>query len=366
MSISLQMIAKMFPFPWRGQMAFAVVYGGILVGSARAASVTGENSHNGVSLFERDRFGFVTATGVVRDSIAEGPALAHPSLGPSAEIVSTGTILPDPPVTPGDEARIDALTRFEFGTPIGTVPHDRWTFRIEGTASAVDAQLGGEPADAIVRAFASAEFFIDPLTAPAPTTIGQVVVDTIRPLSEKEAELGASINFWLFKDGVSVLELGAGAPATEYPLMVGSHYKLEAAYYLDVPAGTDPPFLVELGATLMGHTRVLDFLGDLNGDGVVNFADLCPFTKALTDLAAYEAMFPNLDRVARCDTSGDGKCNFGDLAPFVGLLTGGPANVSAVPEPSTAVLLIGLGFASALAGRRSAATALCGQKYVRR
>jgi hypothetical protein len=83
--------------------------------------------------------------------------------------------------------------------------------------------------------------------------------------------------------------------------------------------------------------------GDLNGDGLINFGDLSPFVKALTDPAGYATMFPGLDRVARCDTSGDGLCNFGDLTPFVGLLTGGPGSASAVPEPgSLGLVMFGL------------------------
>jgi hypothetical protein len=75
--------------------------------------------------------------------------------------------------------------------------------------------------------------------------------------------------------------------------------------------------------------------GDMNGDGLVNFGDLSPFVKALTDTAGYAAMFPDLDRVARCDTSGDGSCNFGDLSPFTALLTNRPGGATAlVPEPA--------------------------------
>jgi hypothetical protein len=84
-------------------------------------------------------------------------------------------------------------------------------------------------------------------------------------------------------------------------------------------------------------------VGDLNGDNLVNFGDLTPFVKALTDVPGYDAMFPDqaATRVARCDASGDGMCNFGDLTPFVMLLTGGPglASSAAVPEPSSLPLI---------------------------
>jgi hypothetical protein len=88
--------------------------------------------------------------------------------------------------------------------------------------------------------------------------------------------------------------------------------------------------------------------GDLNGDGLVNFADLTPFVKALTDIPGYEAMFPGLDRVARCDVSGDGLCNFGDLTPFADLLTGAPGAGAAVPEPSCTVLLMAVALTAML------------------
>jgi hypothetical protein len=93
-----------------------------------------------------------------------------------------------------------------------------------------------------------------------------------------------------------------------------------------------------------------EFAGDLNGDGAINFGDLTPFVKALTDPDGYATMFPGLDRVARCDTSGDGACNFADLTPFVELLSGSPASGRAVPEPST-VLLWGVACAACI-GRR--------------
>jgi hypothetical protein len=82
-----------------------------------------------------------------------------------------------------------------------------------------------------------------------------------------------------------------------------------------------------------------ELVGDLNDDGAVNFGDLTPFVTALTDPAAYETMFPGVDRVARCDTSGDAMCNFGDLTPFVELLTSAGSGSAAVPEPTSAWLV---------------------------
>lgn len=62
-------------------------------------------------------------------------------------------------------------------------------------------------------------------------------------------------------------------------------------------------------------------VGDLNCDGEVNFRDINPFVLALTDLAAYELLYPGCPFGNR-DINGDGAFNFGDINPFVALLSG--------------------------------------------
>ena len=74
-------------------------------------------------------------------------------------------------------------------------------------------------------------------------------------------------------------------------------------------------------------------LGDMNGDGVVNTADVAPFVLALTDPQAYDAAY-GLDPVLVGDINQDGAFNTADVAPFVELLT-----AAAVPEPGTLALL---------------------------
>jgi hypothetical protein len=102
-------------------------------------------------------------------------------------------------------------------------------------------------------------------------------------------------------------------------------------FRLDSPNGTQSS--VQISSIRFGLETVVFVPGDLNGDGIVNFGDLTPFVKALTDIPGYEVMFPGLDRTGLCDVSGDGTCNFGDLTPFVSLLTA-EASGNAVPEPS--------------------------------
>lgn len=62
--------------------------------------------------------------------------------------------------------------------------------------------------------------------------------------------------------------------------------------------------------------------GDMNCDGALNFGDINPFVLALSNPAAYEAVFPNCD-LGNADCNGDGAVNFGDINPFVTLMTTG-------------------------------------------
>ncbi len=62
--------------------------------------------------------------------------------------------------------------------------------------------------------------------------------------------------------------------------------------------------------------------GDLNCDGVMNFADIDPFVLALSDPAAYQAAYPGCD-TRNADCNGDGSVDFDDINAFVALLSGG-------------------------------------------
>ena len=101
---------------------------------------------------------------------------------------------------------------------------------------------------------------------------------------------------------------------------------------------------------------------DMNGDGLVNGLDVNPFVSVLTDLAAYQALFPGLDGVGRGNINSDVDANGLDVNPFVACVTGGGCapgagsgaslgGGSSVPEPTSAVLVVlaGLGLA---VGRR--------------
>jgi hypothetical protein len=95
-----------------------------------------------------------------------------------------------------------------------------------------------------------------------------------------------------------------------------------------------------------GATR---FLGDMNGDGNTNFADLAPLGNAFSPgVPTPPEVIPHLNRLGRGDINGDGAFNFADLAPFGQIILGAPGaaagfEVASVPEPATwGVALLGI------------------------
>ena len=113
----------------------------------------------------------------------------------------------------------------------------------------------------------------------------------------------------------------------------------------DGPCGI--PFLLDtlaLGTVLAG---------DVDNDGLVNNLDITPFIVALSvvgDEAAFAAQVPG-GNFAAADIDGSGDVNNLDITPFIAILAAGPA-ATAVPEPASAVLLVGITVLAALLGFR--------------
>ena len=63
-------------------------------------------------------------------------------------------------------------------------------------------------------------------------------------------------------------------------------------------------------------------LGDADDEGTFNNLDISSFVLALTNLKAYQAMFPNVDPNVVLDMNGDGTFDNLDIADFVSTLTG--------------------------------------------
>ena len=60
--------------------------------------------------------------------------------------------------------------------------------------------------------------------------------------------------------------------------------------------------------------------GDLNCDGAANMFDIAPLVLSISDVDAYELMFPGCQPLL-ADTNGDGSVNTFDIDPFVDILT---------------------------------------------
>jgi hypothetical protein len=105
------------------------------------------------------------------------------------------------------------------------------------------------------------------------------------------------------------------------------------------PAGGDylAQFLFE--AFLSDGRSVYPWLpGDMNGDGVVDAADIDPWVLALVDPEAYDAQYATVWAQRSGDFNGDGRITTADITPFIALLnnSGGGA---VIPEPASVTLL---------------------------
>ena len=98
-------------------------------------------------------------------------------------------------------------------------------------------------------------------------------------------------------------------------------------------------------------------IGDVNQDGVVSVADISALMTALTDPATYltnhPALVDSLTVTDLLDVNGDGKDTSTDIQALISKIAtnGGNPSLSAVPEP-TSLVLLAIGGACALAMRK--------------
>lgn len=114
-------------------------------------------------------------------------------------------------------------------------------------------------------------------------------------------------------------------------------------------------YALDLGGDLF---RILAdvLLGDMDGNGLVDFDDIGPLVLGLTDPDAYQASF-GVPASLRGDLDEDGDFDFDDIGPLVERLNGGPggeAEAARLPEPSSSGLIWAVGLW--LLGRRPART----------
>jgi len=150
------------------------------------------------------------------------------------------------------------------------------------------------------------------------------------------ATLGGALN-------VALIDLGGA-----YALTTGTSFELLTANggldgkfdYENLPAGY--AWYLDYGVATPNTVtlQLLALRGDMNGDNLLTEDDVAPFILALTNRAAFEAMYPLVIADAAGDVNGDGTFDLGDVKQFSILVSdSAPANSNAVPEPTTFALL---------------------------
>ena len=114
------------------------------------------------------------------------------------------------------------------------------------------------------------------------------------------------------KNGGSLFDGGSISGATTDTLIINAVAKTDSGSY-DVVVTNACNAATSTAATLW-------LAGDLNCDGLIDYADINPFVIALTGQAAYEAQRPNCFWM-NADLNGDNVVNYADINPFVALLS---------------------------------------------
>jgi hypothetical protein len=106
------------------------------------------------------------------------------------------------------------------------------------------------------------------------------------------------------------LHVGTPAPVTMLPAF--GNYSHTVVYDGFTPG-------LDITGTLSGTAAVPSTRGDANCDGVISYADINPFVKALDSLSRWQAEYPTCPW-QNLDMSCDGVISYADINPFVALL----------------------------------------------
>jgi hypothetical protein len=120
------------------------------------------------------------------------------------------------------------------------------------------------------------------------------------------SQTGGSVQFTYSPGGVQL------PPGLSEPLQ-GAWFNFEFHNRIQGPRG--PEWTASFTCAAVGRK------GDLNCDGVVDFADINPFVLAVSDPAGYAQQYPFCDRM-NGDVNNDGVVDFTDINGFVSLLSG--------------------------------------------
>jgi hypothetical protein len=112
--------------------------------------------------------------------------------------------------------------------------------------------------------------------------------------------------------------------------------------WAQVPSSSGPAGVYQAAFSKYPFTPPVPPLGDMDGNFIAEFADVDDFVLALVDLAAYQALHPDLDPVALGDANGDDLLNGLDVQQFMLLIgvdmtppTPNPMTFAIPPAPTT-------------------------------
>ena len=130
------------------------------------------------------------------------------------------------------------------------------------------------------------------------------VIDVDNP-NEPASDLNSDFQLTLTAGDTVIATFDENSPEVNFDASTGC---VEVDFSsLDLPPGA---YTIDIGEGFSQQYYVPQ-LGDVNRDGVVNFADITPFINLLTTSEfQYEA-----------DINGDGAVNFLDISPFIALLS---------------------------------------------
>jgi hypothetical protein len=163
-----------------------------------------------------------------------------------------------------------------------------------------------------------------------PATTGMLSVTVTRQHFlpyEGTADVVENSNFTLTVNTVGQGSVILDPPGGAYPANATVQLTADAAsgwhfdhWSGDLSGSTNPDTLVMDGDKTV--TASFGQIGDVNCDGVVDFADINPFVLAITDPAQYQQAYPDC-YLLNADINLDGTVGFGDINPFVNCLASG-------------------------------------------
>ena len=140
------------------------------------------------------------------------------------------------------------------------------------------------------------------------------------------------------RDAVGTV-IAAAAPTNQFGASIAASLTAGAYYLVVGSQGTygDVGQYTINGSIVPTPTLLV---GDMNDDGIVDNFDIQPFEMALTDAAAYLAIYELTDYQQRGDADGDGAFNNFDIGAFEGLLGQSSAAAELPPADDEAIAVI--------------------------